>query len=85
MAGDVHLRCHQHRKLGNFLLQLLVPLDMNGSRRKTCKNDDELVPTKTRAELASTVNVKYTEYCEREVYWYYYHYHYYHFKGAVLL
>ena len=41
IAGDVHLRCHQDRKFGNFLLQLLVPSDLNGSSRKTCKNDDE--------------------------------------------
>ena len=37
IAGDVHLRCHQDRKFGNFLLQLLVPSDLNGSSRKTCK------------------------------------------------
>ena len=27
IAGDVHLRCHLDRKIGNFLLQLLVPSD----------------------------------------------------------
>ena len=43
IAGDVHLRCHQDRKIGTFLLQLLVPSDLNGSNQKTCKNDDEWV------------------------------------------
>ena len=37
IAGDGHLRCHQDRKFGNFLLQLLVPSDVDGSGRKTCK------------------------------------------------
>ena len=36
-AGDVHLRRHHDRKIGNFLLHLLVPSDLNGSSRKTCK------------------------------------------------
>ena len=40
IAGDGHLRCHLDRKIGNFLLQLLVPSDLSGSSRKTCKNDD---------------------------------------------
>ena len=35
IAGDVHLRCHQDRKFGNFLLQLLVLSDFDGSGRKT--------------------------------------------------
>ena len=38
IAGDVHLRRHQDRKIGNFLLHLLVPSDLNSSSRKTCKN-----------------------------------------------
>ena len=42
IAGDVHLRCHLDRKFGNFLLQLLVPSDLHGSSRKTCKNDESL-------------------------------------------
>ena len=47
IAGDVHLRCHQDRKFGNFLPQLLVLLDFDGSGWKTCKNDDkELMPLK---------------------------------------
>ena len=37
VAGDVHLRCHQDRKFGKFLLQLLVLSDFDGSGRKTCK------------------------------------------------
>ena len=41
IAGDVHLRCHQDRKFGNFLLQLLVLSDLDGSSRKTCKDDDD--------------------------------------------
>ena len=41
IAGDDHLRRHQDRKIGNFLLQLLVPSDLNGSSRKTCKDDDD--------------------------------------------
>ena len=41
IADDVHLRRHQDRKIGNFLLQLLVPSDFDGSSRKTCKNDDD--------------------------------------------
>ena len=34
IAGDVHLRCHLDRKIGNFLLQLLVASDFDGSGRK---------------------------------------------------
>ena len=41
IAGDVHLRCHQDRKIGKFLLQLLLLSDFDGSSRKTCKNDDD--------------------------------------------
>ena len=41
IAGDVHLRCHQDRKIGNVPLQLLVPSDFDGSGQKTCKNDDD--------------------------------------------
>ena len=41
IAGDVHLKRHQDRKLGNFLLQLLVLSDLDVSGRKTCKNDDD--------------------------------------------
>ena len=40
IAGDVHLQCHQDKKFGNFLLQLLVPSDFDGSGWKTCKNDE---------------------------------------------
>ena len=38
IAGDVHMPCHQDRTLANFLLQLLMPSDLNGSSQKTCKN-----------------------------------------------
>ena len=41
IASDDHLRRHQDRKIGNFLLQLLVPSDLNGSGRKTCKTDEK--------------------------------------------
>ena len=41
IAGDVHLRRHQDRKFGKFLLQLLMLWDFDGSGRKTCKDDDD--------------------------------------------
>ena len=41
IAGDDHLRRHQDKKIGNFLLQLQVLQDFDGSGRKTCKNDDD--------------------------------------------
>ena len=55
IAGDVHLRRHQDRKFGNLLLQLLVPSDLNGSSRKTCKNDDDSV---ARGSLAHSVGTR---------------------------
>ena len=33
-AADVHLRRHQDRKIGFFLLQLLVPSDVDGSSQQ---------------------------------------------------
>ena len=42
IAGDVHLRRHWDRKIGNFLLQLLVPSDFDGSGRKTYKNEAKM-------------------------------------------
>ena len=41
IAGDVQLLRHQDSKIGNVLLQLLVPSYLDGSSRKTCKNDDD--------------------------------------------
>ena len=37
------MRCHLDRKIGNFLLQLLVAADLNGSSQKTCKDDDDVM------------------------------------------
>ena len=35
IAGDVHLRCQLYRRIGFFLLRVLVPSDLNGSSWKT--------------------------------------------------
>ena len=54
IAGDVHMRCHQDRTLANFVLQLRMPSDLNGSSQKTCKNDDDDDDDDDDDELLST-------------------------------
>ena len=66
IAGHLHWRCHQDRKIGNSLLQLLVASDFDGSGRKTCKNDDDDLIGK-KNENASQVKWILTEPCVFQV------------------
>ena len=69
IAGDVHLRCHQDRKFGNFLLQLLVLSDFDGSGRRTCKKIQKILelPQKNIVDvLYDELSTKNLRDCQRD-------------------
>ena len=56
IAGDVHLRRHHDRKIGNFPLQLLLPSDFDRSIAKPKKNVRKIVTRDQKNQSAQPLD-----------------------------